>query len=437
MAEVIPGEKVAHRRPGMDPRLGRDHGGDAGGTGDNRAVGDRRRNVWWHGRRIQSSRCVRGTEDAGDGESRDRRRRSWEVGSVVRTRVVVVGERRDRRDGRQRARPLGDRRRLLGEQGMERQHCRDAVSDRVGKRGMIQRRGTITVDGVAAGFDKPLHQHGQLLLNLSKNLGRTTAKPCVWKRRRPVDQLSRVALDHPAVNVFKNNARLPVGPLEVTWGHTVEEIRRRLHVEVVAEGVCVHDDVNEPGSAGLQIQISNEPQQPRALVGLGHGDRGLGSVRYVHRRCQCSSESVAHGHSDRAVGRRVGGAQDGQVVVLTGSAGSDRKLGRSEALVAQRDPVTEKGRFTRVLSVRSHHAKVSAAFGDRPVDHFAVIVEDKIESGDNVQGTGCRAKAWQVICEPPNLNELVRDGTDQHPAVKDFAERHGIAAGCLGVSDAG
>ena len=31
----------------------------------------------------------------------------------------------------------------------------------------------ITVDGITASFDKPLYEHGQVLLNLSKNLGRT------------------------------------------------------------------------------------------------------------------------------------------------------------------------------------------------------------------------------------------------------------------------
>ena len=274
------------------------------------------------------------------------------------------------------------------------------------------------------------------MLNLSKNLGRTTAKPCVWKRRRSVDQLSRVALDHSAVNVLKNDARLPVVPREVTRGHTVEEIQRKLHVEFVVERVRVHD-VNEPSSARQQIQISNEPQQPRGCVVLGHGDRDLNSGHHVHRGRQCSSESVSHGHRDRAVGRRVGGgAQDGQVVALTGLAGSDEELGRSEVLVVQQDPVTEKRRFIRVLCVRSHNAKVRTASGGRPADYFAVIVEDKIGPGDNVQGTGCRAKSGQVIRQPPKLNELSRDGTDQHPAVKDFGEGYGIATGRLGMPEA-
>ena len=157
LAEEIPGEKIVYRRPGKGSRprrpgkcvrLSRDHG-----SGDNRAVGDRRRSV------NRSSRRVRGRQGAGDRESPDRGRHSCEVGSVVRARAVVVGERRDRRVGRQRARPLGDRRRLLGEQGTERQHCKggDAVGDWVGKRGMTQRHGTITVDGVAAAFDQSLH----------------------------------------------------------------------------------------------------------------------------------------------------------------------------------------------------------------------------------------------------------------------------------------
>jgi hypothetical protein len=79
---------------------------------------------------------------------------------------------------------------------------------------------------------------------------------------------------------------------------------------------------------------------------------------------------------------------------------------------------------------------VRTASGGRPADYFAVIVEDKIGPGDNVQGTGCRAKAGQVIRQPPNLNELSRDGTDQHPAVKDFGERYGIATGRLGMPEA-
>jgi hypothetical protein len=107
------------------------------------------------------------------------------VGSVVRTRVVVVGERRDRRDGRQRAGPRGDRRRLLGEQGTERQHCwgGDAVGDRVGKWSRIQQHGTITVDGVAPGFDQSLHQHGQLLFNLGEHLGCIAVKPTVLRKQ--------------------------------------------------------------------------------------------------------------------------------------------------------------------------------------------------------------------------------------------------------------
>jgi hypothetical protein len=120
--------------------------------------------------------------------------------------------------------------------------------------------------------------------------------------------------------------------------------------------------------------------------------------------------------------------------MLTGSADSDRKLGRPEPLVVQGDPVTKKGRQIRVRGVGSHQAKVVAASGGRSVDDFTAIV-DEVAPGDNVQGTGRRAKAWQVICQPPNLDELLRDGTDQHTAVKDFAERHGIATGRLGVSD--
>jgi hypothetical protein len=87
-----------------------------------------------------------------------------------------------------------------------------------------------------------------------------------------------------------------------------------------------------------------------------------------------------------------------------------------------------------MLSVGSHQAKVVAASGGRSADQLTVIV-DEVGPGDNVQGTGRRAKAWQVICQPPNLDELRRDGTDQYTAVKDFAERHGIATGRLGVSD--
>jgi hypothetical protein len=37
---------------------------------------------------------------------------------------------------------------------------------------MSQRHGAIAVDGVAPGFDQSLHQHGQLLFNLSEHLGR-------------------------------------------------------------------------------------------------------------------------------------------------------------------------------------------------------------------------------------------------------------------------
>ena len=123
-------------------------------------------------------------------------------------------------------------------------------------------------------------------------------------------------------------------------------------------------------------------------------------------------------------------------MLLAVSASSDRKLGGSEVLVAQRNPVTEEGSFIRVRSVRSHQAEVRAAPVERPVYHFAAILKDKVAPGDDVQGTVRRAKAWQVIGHPSNLNELVRDGTDQHPAVEQFAERNGIAAGRLGVLDA-
>jgi hypothetical protein len=36
--------------------------------------------------------------------------------------------------------------------------------------------GAIAVDGVTAGLDKPLHEHGQLLLDLSKDLRRTNRR---------------------------------------------------------------------------------------------------------------------------------------------------------------------------------------------------------------------------------------------------------------------
>ena len=57
-------------------------------------------------------------------------------------------------------------------------------------------------------------------------------------------------------------------------------------------------------------------------------------------------------------------------MLLAVSASSDRKLGGSEVLVAQRNPVTEKGSFIRVLSVRSHQAEVRAALEPAAADLF-------------------------------------------------------------------
>jgi hypothetical protein len=89
-------------------------------------------------------------------------------------------------------------------------------------------RGTITVDGITAGFDKPLHQHGQLLFDLGKHLGGIATKPRVRGHREFGDELSGVALDHPAVNA----AGLVV-PCEVIRGNNVKLIPRKLEVERV------------------------------------------------------------------------------------------------------------------------------------------------------------------------------------------------------------
>jgi hypothetical protein len=151
---------------------------------------------------------------------------------------------------------------VLGEQGTEWQHCRggDAVGDCVVKWSRIQRHGTITVNGVTASFDKPLYQHGQLLLNLGEHLGRIAVKPREWHGRRSVDELTRVALDHATENVLVNVARSPVAPREVARGYIVEAIRRKFHVELVVERIGVHNG-NEPGSSERQIQLGNVPQQ--------------------------------------------------------------------------------------------------------------------------------------------------------------------------------
>ena len=114
-------------------------------------------------------------------------------------------------------------------------------------------------------------------------------------------------------------------------------------------------------------------------------------------------------------------------------ASHGQDLGGPEPCVVKRYPSAENGELVRSVRSSRHHTKVCATFGNRLVDHLAVVVKDNVVGGEYVESTPGSTETRYIVRRPLQQNELMQVVAGQHLTVELLIEGHGVAAGRLGV----